>query len=132
MSLVIFENKGPFFHFIEFIFFSNKKIQVSSLQADFYQTWLKSQTRVTAEMIKHSYCFTILGTTFKTVTVSSVMPRGAESSMKSWPGVSMRTKILQILPRGDSVRFEPPHGKTNSVVSEQVLHKPGCTCKEKS
>ena len=24
-------------------------------------------------------------------------------------------------------RNEPPHGKTNNVVSEQVWHKPGCT-----
>ena len=25
---------------------------------------------------------------------------------------------------------EPPRGKTNNVVSEQVLHKPGCTATE--
>ena len=28
--------------------------------------------------------------------------------------------------------FEPPRGKTNNVVSEQVRHKPACTSKEKS
>ena len=28
--------------------------------------------------------------------------------------------------------FEPPRGKTNNVVSEQVRHKPGCTSTEKS
>ena len=28
--------------------------------------------------------------------------------------------------------FEPPRGKTNNVVSEQVLHKPACTSTEKS
>ena len=28
--------------------------------------------------------------------------------------------------------FEPPRGKTNIVVSEQVRHKSGCTVKEKS
>ena len=27
---------------------------------------------------------------------------------------------------------EPPHGKTNNVVSEQVRHKPSCTSTEKS
>ena len=27
-------------------------------------------------------------------------------------------------------RFEPPRGKTNNVVSEQVGHKPGCTITE--
>ena len=27
-------------------------------------------------------------------------------------------------------RNEPPHGKTNNVVSEQVRHKPGCTSTE--
>ena len=28
--------------------------------------------------------------------------------------------------------FEPPRGKTNNVVSEQVRHKPTCTSTEKS
>ena len=28
--------------------------------------------------------------------------------------------------------FEPPRGKTNNVVSEQVRHKQGCTSTEKS
>ena len=28
--------------------------------------------------------------------------------------------------------FEPPRGKTNNVVSEQVRHKPACTSAEKS
>ena len=28
--------------------------------------------------------------------------------------------------------FEPPRGKTNNVVSEQVGHKPTCTSTEKS
>ena len=31
-----------------------------------------------------------------------------------------------------SCKFEPPRGKTNNVVSEQVQHKPACTSKEKS
>ena len=26
--------------------------------------------------------------------------------------------------------YEPPHGKTNNVVSEQVRHKSGCTVTE--
>ena len=30
------------------------------------------------------------------------------------------------------VRIEPPRGKTNNVVSEQVRHKPTCTVTEKS
>ena len=30
-----------------------------------------------------------------------------------------------------TVIFEPPCGKTNNVVSEQVRHKPGCTVTEK-
>ena len=29
-------------------------------------------------------------------------------------------------------KFEPPRGKTNNVVSEQVRHKPTCTSTEKS
>ena len=28
--------------------------------------------------------------------------------------------------------YEPPRGKTNNVVSEQVRHKPTCTSREKS
>ena len=28
--------------------------------------------------------------------------------------------------------FEPPRGKTNNVVSEQVRHKPTCTSTKKS
>ena len=37
----------------------------------------------------------------------------------------------------DSVRstmqkYEPPRGKSNNVVSEQVCHKPACTSTEKS
>ena len=28
--------------------------------------------------------------------------------------------------------YEPPRGKTNNVVSEQVRHKPTCTSTEKS
>ena len=31
-----------------------------------------------------------------------------------------------------SKTYEPPCGKTNNVVSEQVLHKPTCTSAEKS
>ena len=31
-----------------------------------------------------------------------------------------------------SVTNEPPRGKTNNVVSEQVRHKPTCTSTEKS
>ena len=29
-------------------------------------------------------------------------------------------------------KFEPPRGKTNNVVSDQVRHKPTCTVTEKS
>ena len=29
------------------------------------------------------------------------------------------------------VQYEPPRGKTNNVVSEQVRHKPACTSTEK-
>ena len=30
------------------------------------------------------------------------------------------------------VKYEPPRGKTNNVVSEQVRHKPACRSTEKS
>ena len=29
-----------------------------------------------------------------------------------------------------SMKYEPPRGKTNNVVSEQVRHKPACTVTE--
>ena len=32
----------------------------------------------------------------------------------------------------ETQRNEPPRGKTNEVVSEQVRHKPACTVTEKS
>ena len=32
----------------------------------------------------------------------------------------------------DNFIFEPPRGKTNNVVFEQVRHKPACTSTEKS
>ena len=32
----------------------------------------------------------------------------------------------------DTHIIEPPRGKTNNVVSEQVRHKPACTSTEKS
>ena len=32
----------------------------------------------------------------------------------------------------ESEVYEPPHGKTNNVVTEQVLHKLTCTVTEKS
>ena len=35
------------------------------------------------------------------------------------------------IPAGKTgLAFEPPRGKTNNVVSEQVQHKPGCTSRE--
>ena len=33
---------------------------------------------------------------------------------------------------GDGGKYEPPRGKTNNVVSEQVRHKPTCTSTEKA
>ena len=38
--------------------------------------------------------------------------------------------ILQC--QGTFLRYEPPRGKTNNVVSEQVRHKATCTSTEKS
>ena len=35
-------------------------------------------------------------------------------------------------PSGKQTSYEPPRGKTNNVVSEQVGHKPACTSTEKS
>ena len=31
---------------------------------------------------------------------------------------------------GGHISYEPPHGKTNNVVSERVWHKPSCTSTE--
>ena len=40
--------------------------------------------------------------------------------------------LLTPLAEDESKSFEPPRGKTNNVVSEQVPHKPTCTSTEKS
>ena len=39
--------------------------------------------------------------------------------------------LVKVVILGNSI-FEPPHGKTNNVVFEQVGHKPACTSTEKS
>ena len=41
-------------------------------------------------------------------------------------------EILNTTSKKQLLIFEPPHGKTNNVVSEQVRHKPACTSTEKS
>ena len=40
--------------------------------------------------------------------------------------------VMVMLVTGAVPCFEPPRGKTNNVVSEQVRHKPTCTATEKS
>ena len=54
-----------------------------------------------------------------------------------WPILVMYFIILFVITMKRQIRvskmliiFEPPHGKTNNVVSEQVRHKPGCTVTE--
>ena len=47
------------------------------------------------------------------------------------------TKLINVGARGRSKsrimsRYEPPRGKTNNVVFDQVQHKPACTSTEKS
>ena len=49
-----------------------------------------------------------------------------------------KSKLVSIVGKAHScpglnetmVRFEPPRGKTNNVVSEQVQHKPDCIVTE--
>ena len=38
--------------------------------------------------------------------------------------------LEQVCNRGSLLPNEPPRGKTNNVVSEQVRHKPACTSTE--
>ena len=40
------------------------------------------------------------------------------------------TKDQSHLTRNTHIEFEPPRGKTNNVVSEQVRHKPAYTATE--
>ena len=42
----------------------------------------------------------------------------------STPAITIHFDVISL--------FEPPLGKTNNVVSEQVRHKPTCTVTEKS
>ena len=44
-------------------------------------------------------------------------------------GLAAGYELAQV---GHKVRYEPPRGKTNKVVSEQVRHKPTCTSTERS
>ena len=48
--------------------------------------------------------------------------------------VDILTRVLEDMTHTPKVALlnEPPRGKTNDVVSEQVRHKPTCTSKEKS
>ena len=39
---------------------------------------------------------------------------------------------INLVPQVTECTGEPPRGKTNNVVSEQVPHKPACTSTEKS
>ena len=39
-------------------------------------------------------------------------------------------RTCQLVTRYSAQTFEPPRGKTNNVVSEQVRHKPACTVTE--
>ena len=44
----------------------------------------------------------------------------------------MEEELSKQKTREELVIFEPPRGKTNNVVSEQVRHKPACTSTVKS
>ena len=44
----------------------------------------------------------------------------------------MKTESRGFIEFSHVLRYEPPRGKTNNVVSEQVRHKPVCTSTEKS
>ena len=46
--------------------------------------------------------------------------------------VSVHHDVLAIFTHYIPLLYEPPRGKTNSVVSEQVQHKSGCTVTEDS
>ena len=40
--------------------------------------------------------------------------------------------LVKVIDFSSMYIYEPPHGKTNNVVSDQVRHKPTCTVTEKS
>ena len=51
---------------------------------------------------------------------------------RSWSFIlkNLETLFLDDTPSLSHFVNEPPHGKTNNVVSEQVRHKPVCAVKE--
>ena len=52
--------------------------------------------------------------------------------IKSCVQMKQKSKVMRQLMQLSYSQFEPPRGKTNNVVSEQVRHKPGCTSTENS
>ena len=42
------------------------------------------------------------------------------------------SEVALLLVSDSRLIYEPPHGKTNNVVSDQVRHKPTCTSTEDS
>ena len=47
-------------------------------------------------------------------------------------GKTLKSSSVPNIHDDHDITFEPPRGKTNNVVSEQVQHKPACTSTEKS
>ena len=75
----------------------------------------------------------------RTCLVSHVASAGLEPT--PYTAVRCSTALLTARPWGMPnisfaifivLKYEPPRGKTNNVVSEQVRHKPACTSTEKS
>ena len=58
------------------------------------------------------------------------MPKWAKTCFQNWAKTwsSSKDSFCSMT----SLTFEPPRGKTNNVVYEQVSHKPACSSIEKS
>ena len=63
---------------------------------------------------------------------TSILPHYLEHFMMALNGFQGLMLYTSMLDDVITTLSEPPRGKTNNVVSEQVRHKPTCTSTEKS
>ena len=95
---------------VQFLFFLNQKLQASSrFVSDLVENPEDRFSRVVAKFIM--------------VKLSHIMRKLVHCIMQN-PRYSTSASTI--------LKYEPPRGKTNNVVSEHVRHKPICTVTEKS
>ena len=98
-----------------------------SMKTSFIITISVSSFNFSLNRVEHLKCFITLGPGFVICCFScfELQPQLTEL-LQTAEGLKEVGTVSALKP------YEPPHGKTNNVVSEQVRHKPTCTSTEKS